>query len=100
MEPIELTEQQHEALSRNGAEPVRAIDPSTNVEYVLLPAEMYERLKFLLREDMPDAAALMNEVMAEDDANDPYLESYQRDVQEARVKHKPERVPDPDTFRL
>jgi hypothetical protein len=29
-------------------------------------------------EDMPDVSALLNEVMAEDDAGDPLLESYQR----------------------
>jgi hypothetical protein len=28
-------------------------------------------------EDMPDVSALVNEVMAEDDAGDPLLESYQ-----------------------
>jgi hypothetical protein len=28
-------------------------------------------------DDLPDTAALMNEVMAEDDAKDPYLEGYQ-----------------------
>jgi hypothetical protein len=44
---------------------------------VLVSAEVYERLKALLGADMPDSAALMNEVMADDDANDPYLESYQ-----------------------
>jgi hypothetical protein len=83
IELIELTEQQHEALGRNGAEPVRAIDRSTNVEYVLVRAEVYERLKALLHDDLQDAAALMNEVMAEDDANDPYLESYQQGAREA-----------------
>ncbi len=74
---IELTPEQHEALTQDTTEPVRVIDQATNVQYVLVRAEVYERLKALLDEDLPDTAALMNEVMAEDDANDPYLESYQ-----------------------
>lgn len=74
---LELTKDQHEALVRNGPEPVRAIDLTTKIEYVLVRAEVYDRLKALLADDLPDTAALMNEVMAEDDANDPYLESYQ-----------------------
>jgi len=51
------------------------VDPSSNVEYVLMRADLYERL---CAANAADSAVLMNEVMAEDDANDPYLESYQR----------------------
>ena len=68
---IELTTQQHESLMRNGTEPIRAIDRATNVEYVLVRADVYERLKGLLSDDMPETGALMNEVMADDDDNDP-----------------------------
>jgi len=75
---IELTPQQHDALNQNGSEPMRAIDPSTKAEYVLVPVEVYDRLKGLLTDDTLDAAALMNEAMADDDANDPYLADYQR----------------------
>ncbi len=74
---LELTPEQHEALAQNGTEPVRAIDRTTNFEYVLIRAEVYDRLKALLSDDLPDSAVLMNEVMAEDDAGDPYLDSYQ-----------------------
>ncbi len=74
---IELTQEQHKALTRNRAEPVRVTDRATNVEYVLIRAEVYERLKALLDSDGLDNSALMNEVMADDDAKDPYLESYQ-----------------------
>jgi hypothetical protein len=73
---IELTEQQRQDL--NSPEPV-AIDPETRQTYVLVRSEAYERIKGLLSEDYdPDEGiALMNEVMAEDDAKDPLLESYQ-----------------------
>jgi hypothetical protein len=74
---IELTEKQRQELST--PEPV-AIDPETGQAYVLVRREIYERLKSLLALDdyNPDeGAAHINEVMAEDDAKDPYLESYQ-----------------------
>jgi hypothetical protein len=74
---IELTEQQRHELI--GPEPI-AIDPVTQTAYVLVRREVYERLKTLLALDdyHPDEGAkYMNEVMAEDDAKDPYLQSYQ-----------------------
>ena len=74
---IELTEEQRLELS--APEPV-AIDPQTRQTYVLIRRESYERLKALLALDYYDpdeGAGYINEVMAEDDAKDPYLESYQ-----------------------
>ena len=74
---IELTEQQRQELS--SPEPA-AIDPQTRQIYVLVCRETYERLKALLALDEYDpdeGAAYINEVMADDDAKDPYLESYQ-----------------------
>ena len=75
---IELTDQQRQALL--DPEPV-AIDPQTGKTYVLVPREAYDRFKALLALDDYDpeeGAAYINEVMAEDDARDPHLESYQR----------------------
>ncbi len=75
---IELTEQQRQEL--NAAEPT-AIDPQTGETYVLVPRSAYDRLKALLALDDYDpdeGAGYLNEVMADDDANDPYLDSYQR----------------------
>jgi hypothetical protein len=74
---IELTEQQRQELSV--PEPV-AIDPQTRQTYVLVRRETYERFKALLTlkdYDPDEGAAYINEVMAADDAKDPYLESYQ-----------------------
>ena len=71
---IELTEQQRQELSK--PDPV-VIDPQTRTEYVLVQRDAYERIKALLAldDDDPDeGAAYVNEVMAEDDANDPLLE--------------------------
>ncbi len=80
---IELTEQQRQELSV--PEPV-AIDPETRQVYVLVRWEAYERLKALLALDDFDpeeGAAYVNEIMAEDDVNDPLLESYQHYGKEA-----------------
>lgn len=74
---FELTEEQCQEL--NTPEPV-AIDPQTHETYVLVRRESYERLKKLLaldEYDPDDGARYINEVMAVDDAKDPYLQSYQ-----------------------
>jgi hypothetical protein len=75
---IELTQEQRQELSE--PEPT-AVDPQTREAYVLVRQEVYRRWKSLLAFDEfnPDeAAAYMNEAMAEDDANDPLLDSYQQ----------------------
>lgn len=74
---IELTEEQRRELS--GPEPL-AIDSETRLAYVLIRKEAYDRLKAVLAVDDYDpdeGAGYINEVMAEDDANDPLLERYQ-----------------------
>jgi hypothetical protein len=74
---IELTEVQRKEL--NSPEPI-AVDPLTQQTYVLVRRETYERLKALLSMDDYDpeeGMAYINEIMTEDDANDPLLESYQ-----------------------
>ena len=74
---IELTEQQRESLSF--AELI-AIDRTTRETYVLVRRESYDRIRALLDLDDCDPEegnGYINEIMAEDDANDPLLESYQ-----------------------
>ena len=43
---IELTEQQHQALNVESAP--RAHDPQTNVTYVLVRADVYERMQTII----------------------------------------------------
>jgi hypothetical protein len=74
---IELTPEQHHVLLQHSVGPARVLDRAANVEYVLVRTDIYERLKALLSDELPDAAPLVNEVMSADDAGDPYLESYQ-----------------------
>ena len=75
---IELTPMQRKEL--DAPEPV-AINPETQETYILVRREVYERFKAILALDEYDpqeGASYINEIMAEDDAHDPYLESYQK----------------------
>ncbi len=72
---FELTPDQRQELRG----PARAIDPETKEEYVLLRANVYERMKAIVEEeglDMRQVAVLVEQTMREDDADDPSLESY------------------------
>jgi hypothetical protein len=78
---IELTEQQQQAVDA-GPEP-RLIDPRTQKTYVLVRADVYERIRGLLSDDEDDlhmrqVAALVDRAMREDDAGDPTLDYYQQ----------------------
>ena len=86
---FELTEQQRQEL--DAPEPV-AIDPQTRETYVLVRRETYDRFKALLALDDYDpdeGIGYVNEVLAEDDAKDLFLESYQKYV---LAIHSPLRV--------
>jgi hypothetical protein len=76
---IELTDQQQRAVD---SDPIpQLIDPRTKKAYVLLAADVFERIQSFLEEDdglnMRQVGILIEEAMREDDANDPLLESYQ-----------------------
>jgi hypothetical protein len=77
---IELTEQQQQALDAS-PEPW-LLDPRTQKTYVLVRADVYERIQGLLAADegldMRQVATLVERAMQEDDADDPTLEFYQR----------------------
>jgi hypothetical protein len=76
---IELTQEQHLALEQNGAEPVRAIDPATRVEYILVRAEIYERLKTVFADDgdwIRDAYPAAMEAFARDGWDDSRMDVY------------------------
>jgi hypothetical protein len=68
---FELTPEQRQELT--GAEPARAVDPETNAEYVLVRADLYERLKEFLYDDSPwtdeemDLLAVEVDAMLDDD---------------------------------
>ena len=72
---IELTEQQRRELTM--PEPT-AIDPQTRQKYVLVRAEVYHLLRSAFDEGKVfTQAETLDQVMAEDDAADPYLATLQ-----------------------
>jgi hypothetical protein len=48
---IELTEHQQQALTRQTESPPRVIDRATNTTYVLVRADVYEKIQALLDDD-------------------------------------------------
>jgi hypothetical protein len=56
-----------------------AHDPTTNKTYVLVPEAVFERFRAVLfgELDVTATGELVERIMADDDANDPYLEEYQ-----------------------
>jgi len=59
--------------------PVEVVDPATNDVYYLVSADQYQKLTSFLSGDVDprEAYPLIDKVMIDDDANDPWLESYQ-----------------------
>jgi len=77
---MNLNDQQVQAI-REG-EPVRIVPPEVGEECIVIRRDAYEKIKHLLYDDSePDPAQfypLVSAIMAEDDADDPALESYQK----------------------
>jgi hypothetical protein len=76
---MQLTQEQLQAV-RSG-EPITVSDPEIGPECVLVRADVFSRVKDLLYDDADfsprEGYPLVDRVMAEDDADDPALESYQ-----------------------
>ena len=73
---IQLTNEQ---LAAAGQAPLRVTDPDTKQVYVLLRADVFDAILAPADDiDMREVALLVDRAMAEDDANDPHLESYQQ----------------------
>jgi len=59
---LELTEQQHQALTQVSRSPVSVLDRATNTTYVLVRADIYQKIQSLLEED---AVSSMEPLLAE-----------------------------------
>jgi hypothetical protein len=59
--------------------PVEVVDPATKRVYYLISAEQFQRMAATLSDDFDprEFYPMIDEVMAEDDAKDPLLDSYQ-----------------------
>lgn len=75
-----LTEDQRREVQASGDAPVRMTDPETHREYVLLPAEFYDRLKGVLYHDSEftpaEAYPLLDAVLAKSGWDDPEMDVY------------------------
>jgi hypothetical protein len=79
---MNLSEDLREALANAAGVPFHLVDSKTNVSYVIMRADQYEKLKHNFeyddREfDPSEGCVFIDEVMKDDDAHDPALESYQ-----------------------
>jgi hypothetical protein len=77
-----LSDDLRQAIEKGNGSPLLVVDADTNVRYVLMRAEQYERVKAVFEHedreyDPREAYPFVEEVMREDDANDPALASYQ-----------------------
>ena len=77
-----LSDDLRQAIEKEGGSPLHLVDVATNVHYVLMRADQYEKVKAVFEHedrdfDPREAYPLVEEVMREDDANDPTLSSYQ-----------------------
>jgi len=81
-----LTPDQRQAIEERHGKPVYIVDADTQRTYVLLPAEQYDRIKAVFEDageaDPREAYPLVDEVMREDDDEDPALAHYQRYARE------------------
>ena len=59
--------------------PVEVVDPATNEVYYLISAEQFQNMHSVRSGDLDprEGYPFVEKVMAEDDANDPLLDSYQ-----------------------
>jgi hypothetical protein len=76
---ITLTKEQHDAIAGNGKGPIKARDPISNADYVLVPAGVYANLSGMIDVDfhVPDMYAAMDEAFAEG-WNHPGMSDYDR----------------------
>ncbi len=75
-----LTDDQRQAIEEHGGTPIPLFDATTNSNYVLIRADQFEKVRALLEDvefDPREVYPFIDEVMRDDDALDPTLESYQ-----------------------
>ena len=76
---VKLTAEQCELLKSCASEPVRLLDPGTNQEYVLVPAETYGRIQAILSDlDPREFYPALHRAMDQEGWNDPHMDEYNR----------------------
>jgi hypothetical protein len=70
-----LTPEQRQQVQQAGDEPVRLADPETQTEYVILKAEVYDRI-CALADETRAAYPLAMKVFGRDGWDDPQMDEY------------------------
>ena len=74
-----MTSKQPTAVEENDFPPLHVVDPATNTSYVLVRADLFQKMTGGMEPFHPrDAYPFVERVMQDDDARDPLLASYQR----------------------
>jgi hypothetical protein len=74
-----LTDEQRQLVRQNGGGPLRLLDPDTNQEYVLLAAEVFDRLQSVLTEPEPrDFYPALQRALSGEGWNDSQMDDYNR----------------------
>jgi hypothetical protein len=71
-----ITPEIRQAIEQAGDRPVHLTDPETNFVYVVVRAEVYERLRALDDIQLSDAYSLMDQVAACEGLDDPSMDVY------------------------
>ena len=72
-----ITPEIRQAIEQAGEQPVQLTDPETNSVYVIVRAEVYERMRALCDDfDIRDAYPLMDQVAAREGWDDPSMDIY------------------------
>ena len=74
-----LSEEQRQALDQDPGKPVYVVDAATQSHYVLIPAEVFQRIQALLGDEEfepREAYPLMDEVARKEGWNDPEMDAY------------------------
>jgi hypothetical protein len=82
MMTTDLSDELRLALEQEDGIPVHLVDATTNKTYVIMRVDQYEKVKVVFERedhdfDPAEAYPFVDEVMQEDDSDDPTLESYQ-----------------------
>ena len=78
---IELTLEQRRAMATDAESPLRVVDPSTHTKYVLVPEEVYERVRRLFEGDednqfVREMTPHVMELFGRDGWDDPAMDVY------------------------
>ena len=72
-----ITPEIRQAIEQAGEQPVQLNDPETNSVYIIVRADVYERMRVLCDGfDIRDAYPLMNQVAAREGWDDPSMDIY------------------------